>query len=131
VKSSGFNLFVGDKWDSKGNRGRARSMSGANIDKWTLTSRIDTTAHKGAQRLFVAGLSVGAIYWGAVIRWSESWSPFFQYDMGGTDGVAFFTDAGWDVMEPVSSSCFFHLNLPDHHSPCPCPSRSGLVQMQA
>jgi len=37
-----------------------------------LTSRIDTTAHKGAQRLFVAGLSVGAIYWGAVIRWSES-----------------------------------------------------------
>jgi len=37
-----------------------------------LTTRIDTTAHKGAQRLFVAGLSVGAIYWGAVIRWSES-----------------------------------------------------------
>jgi len=37
-----------------------------------LTTSIDTTAHKGAQRLFVAGLSVGAIYWGAVIRWSES-----------------------------------------------------------
>jgi hypothetical protein len=38
----------------------------------TDPNRIDTTAHKGAQKLFVAGLSVGAAYWIAVIRWSKS-----------------------------------------------------------
>jgi hypothetical protein len=57
--------------------GRARSERGDNQEITTdADTRIDTTAHKGAQRLFVAGLSVGAIYWGAVIRWSKSWSLF-------------------------------------------------------
>ena len=45
-------------------------------EKRDADTRIDSTAHKGAQRLFVAGLSVGAIYWGAVIRWSESCFAF-------------------------------------------------------
>ncbi|KAK4684650.1 hypothetical protein P7C73_g5521, partial [Tremellales sp. Uapishka_1] len=45
---------------------------------------IDLTAHKGAQKLLIAGLGVGVVYWAGVIR------------------MTFFTDAGWDLMEPVT-----------------------------
>ncbi|KAL7421517.1 hypothetical protein Q5752_003286 [Cryptotrichosporon argae] len=45
---------------------------------------IDYKAHKSAQRLAVAALGGGVVYWGAVIRFT------------------FFTDAGWDIMEPVT-----------------------------
>jgi len=46
--------------------------------------RIDVEAHKGARKLIVAGLVAGVGYWIAVVRYT------------------FFTDAGWDVMEPVT-----------------------------
>ncbi|OXG24573.1 hypothetical protein C366_00102 [Cryptococcus neoformans Tu401-1] len=46
--------------------------------------RIDYAAHKGAQRLAVMALGGGVVYWGTVIRFT------------------FFTDAGWDMMEPVT-----------------------------
>ncbi|ORY21895.1 hypothetical protein BCR39DRAFT_488112 [Naematelia encephala] len=60
------------------------------LDRMTKQKKqIDLTAHKGAQRLAIFALSVGAAYWVAVIRWT------------------FFTDAGWDVMEPVTWSVGF------------------------
>ncbi|KIR55863.1 hypothetical protein I315_01745 [Cryptococcus gattii Ru294] len=46
--------------------------------------RIDYAAHKGAQRLAIMALGGGVVYWGTVIRFT------------------FFTDAGWDMMEPVT-----------------------------
>ncbi|WVF71711.1 hypothetical protein IAT40_006519 [Kwoniella sp. CBS 6097] len=55
------------------------------LDKMTKQKKtIDYKAHKGAQRLAVAALGGGVAYWVAVIRWT------------------FFTDAGWDIMEPVT-----------------------------
>ncbi|WWC70428.1 uncharacterized protein I206_104379 [Kwoniella pini CBS 10737] len=55
------------------------------LDKMTKQKKIiDYQAHKGAQRLAVAALGGGVVYWAAVIRWT------------------FFTDAGWDLMEPVT-----------------------------
>ncbi|WWC93919.1 hypothetical protein V866_000756 [Kwoniella sp. B9012] len=55
------------------------------LDRMTKQKKdIDYKAHKGAQRLAVAALGGGVVYWAAVIRWT------------------FFTDAGWDLMEPVT-----------------------------
>ncbi|WWC89585.1 uncharacterized protein L201_004510 [Kwoniella dendrophila CBS 6074] len=55
------------------------------LDRMTKQKKqIDYTAHKGAQKLAVAALGGGVVYWAAVIRWT------------------FFTDAGWDLMEPVT-----------------------------
>ncbi|OCF36978.1 hypothetical protein I316_01576 [Kwoniella heveanensis BCC8398] len=55
------------------------------LDKMTKQKKtIDYRAHKGAQRLAVAALGGGVAYWVAVIRYT------------------FFTDAGWDLMEPVT-----------------------------
>ncbi|WWC61627.1 uncharacterized protein I303_104211 [Kwoniella dejecticola CBS 10117] len=55
------------------------------LDKMTKQKKnIDYKAHKGAQKLAVAALGGGVVYWAAVIRWT------------------FFTDAGWDLMEPVT-----------------------------
>ncbi|RSH80728.1 hypothetical protein EHS25_007064 [Saitozyma podzolica] len=45
---------------------------------------IDVAAHKGAQRLAIVALMAGVAYWAAIVRWT------------------FFTDAGWDLMEPVT-----------------------------
>nr|XP_031859180.1 uncharacterized protein CI109_005376 [Kwoniella shandongensis]KAA5526252.1 hypothetical protein CI109_005376 [Kwoniella shandongensis] len=55
------------------------------LDRMTKQKKqIDYAAHKGAQRLAVAALGGGVAYWAAVIRFT------------------FFTDAGWDMMEPVT-----------------------------
>ncbi|KAK6910368.1 hypothetical protein I203_104400 [Kwoniella mangroviensis CBS 8507] len=55
------------------------------LDRMTKQKKdIDYKAHRGAQRLAVAALGGGVVYWAAVIRWT------------------FFTDAGWDMMEPVT-----------------------------
>ncbi|WRT66118.1 uncharacterized protein IL334_003071 [Kwoniella shivajii] len=55
------------------------------LDRMTKQKKkIDLKAHKGAQRLAVVALSGGVVYWGTVIRYT------------------FFTDAGWDLMEPVT-----------------------------
>jgi len=55
------------------------------LDRMTKEKKqIDYLAHKGAQRLAVVALGAGVVYWGSVVRWT------------------FFTDAGWDVMEPVT-----------------------------
>lgn len=60
------------------------------------------TAHKGAQRLAVVGLSLGAAYWVAVLRWSRYQAPSLASQEKTAHTPAFFTDAGWDVMEPVT-----------------------------
>ncbi|ODN79718.1 hypothetical protein L202_03640 [Cryptococcus amylolentus CBS 6039] len=55
------------------------------LDKLTKQKKeIDLKAHKGAQKLAVAALSGGVFYWGTVIHFT------------------FFTEAGWDQMEPVT-----------------------------
>ncbi|WVO16424.1 hypothetical protein L204_104100 [Cryptococcus depauperatus] len=55
------------------------------LDRLTRQKKeIDLAAHKGAQRLAVMALGGGVLYWGTVIRFT------------------FFTDAGWDIMEPVT-----------------------------
>ncbi|WVQ82273.1 hypothetical protein IAT38_004401 [Cryptococcus sp. DSM 104549] len=55
------------------------------LDRLTKQKKeIDYKAHKGAQRLAVVALGGGVAYWGTVIRFT------------------FFTDAGWDMMEPVT-----------------------------
>ncbi|WVQ72759.1 hypothetical protein IAR50_002319 [Cryptococcus sp. DSM 104548] len=55
------------------------------LDKLTRQKKeIDLKAHKGAQKLAVAALSGGVFYWGTVIHFT------------------FFTEAGWDQMEPVT-----------------------------
>lgn len=55
------------------------------LDEMTKKKKaIDLAAHKGAQRLAVVALGGGVAYWVAIIRWT------------------FFTDAGWDLMEPVT-----------------------------
>ncbi|WVR07276.1 hypothetical protein IAU60_004317 [Kwoniella sp. DSM 27419] len=55
------------------------------LDRMTKQKKdIDYKAHKGAQRLAVVALGGGVAYWGTVIRYT------------------FFTDAGWDLMEPVT-----------------------------
>ena len=49
-----------------------------------LINSIDLTAHKSAQRLGTAALTAGGVYWGAVVYYT------------------FFTESGWDLMEPFT-----------------------------
>lgn len=70
---------------------------------------IDLAAHTSARRLGTAALSVGVVYWIAVVRYSQF--PFSFQVVIEADSVAFFTDAGWDMMEPVTWTTGFAVLL--------------------
>ena len=68
---------------------RLRKTATKIIDLATIKKECDLAAHKGAQRVAIAGAGVLVAYWYVVYR------------------LTFETDLGWDTVEPVTVSSFF------------------------